>query len=72
MKFRVIDTKTGQSPELEEIALNERWAKGLIYCSVAGFAIAENGDLLLLDTCGKYACCLEGRFRVDFGERSDE
>lgn len=37
--FDVIDTKTGEYPDLWEIALKEDWANGLMYCDMEGFAI---------------------------------
>lgn len=64
--FTVIDTKTGEYPDLWEIALKEDWAKDLMYCDMEGFAIEEDGTLLLLDECGKHAYCPEGRFKVFF------
>ena len=64
MTFRVIDTTTGHAPDLAIIALNEDWARGLIYCDMEGFAITEDGGLILLDECGNYAYCPEGRFEV--------
>lgn len=64
MKFRVIDTKTGKEPDLREIALNEDWAKRLIYCDMEGFAIEDDGTLMLVDECGAYAYCPLGRFKV--------
>ena len=62
--FDVVDTKTGEYPELEKIALKEDWAKHLMYCDMEGFAIEEDGTLLLLDECGKQACCPAGRFEI--------
>ena len=62
--FDVIDTKTGEYPDLWEIALKEDWANGLMYCDMEGFAIEEDGTLLLLDECGKHAYCPEGRFKI--------
>ena len=62
--FTVIDTKTGEYPDLCEIALNEDWAKGLMYCDMEGFAIEEDGTLILLDECGKHRYCPEGRFEI--------
>ena len=64
MKFTVLDTRTGQEPDLWNIALTEDWAKDLMYCDMEGFALEEDGTLLLLDECGKYAYCPEGRFRI--------
>ena len=62
--FDVIDTKTGEYPDLWEIALKEDWAGGLMYCDMEGFAIEEDGTLLLLDECGKHVYCPEGRFKI--------
>lgn len=62
--FDVIDTKTGEYPDLWEIALKEDWANDLMYCDMEGFAIEEDGTLLLLDECGKHAYCPEGRFKI--------
>lgn len=62
--FTVIDTKTGQYPDLEKIALTEQWAKHLMYCDMDGFAISEDGNLILMDDCGGQAYAPEGRFIV--------
>ena len=62
--FDVIDTKTGEYPDLWDIALKEDWAKGLMYCDMEGFAIEEDGTLFLLDECGKFRYCPIGRFEV--------
>lgn len=62
MEFIVIDNKTGKEADTYEIALKEEWAKHLIYCDMEGFAILENGELVLLDECGGVAYCPEGRF----------
>ena len=63
-EFTVIDTKTGEDPDLREIALNEEWANHLIYCDMEGFAICEDGHLILMDECGNHAYCPEGRFEI--------
>ena len=62
--FFVIDTKTGTVPNCEEIALNEEWAKHLCYCDIDGFAIMEDGALILTDECGSFAYCPTDRFSV--------
>ena len=64
MFFDVIDTQTGQYPDLEKIALNEEWADHLVYCDMDGFAITEAGCLILMDECGNIAYPPEGRFSV--------
>ena len=68
MKFTVIDNKTGKYPDLEEIALNEEWAKGLIYCDMEGFALLEDGILILVDECGNFEYCPSDRFTVVFAK----
>ena len=62
--FRVKDKKTGEYPDLEKLALEEDWAKGLIYCDMEGFALLEDGNLVLLDECGNFAYCPFDRFVV--------
>lgn len=66
MKFRVIDKKTGKEADPYEIALHEEWAKELCYCDMDGFAILEDGTLLLVDECGKFEYCDADRFKVVF------
>ena len=51
-EFTVIDNNTGKQADQEEIALNEEWADGLVYCDMDGFAIMEDGSLILMDECG--------------------
>ncbi len=60
--FIVIDTKTAQPPDIEQIALEEKWASNLMYCDMEGFVLDAEGDLFLLDECGNYASVPEGRF----------
>ena len=66
MEFIVIDNKTGEEPDTQQIALKEQWAYGLMYPDMEGFAIMENGDLILLDECGNFRYCPEGRFTICF------
>ena len=68
MKFYVIDKKTGKEADTYDIACNEEWAKGLIYCDIEGFFIGEDGTLVLLDECGNWAYCPEDRFEVVWDE----
>jgi hypothetical protein len=63
-RFIVIDLKTGEEPDLAKIAIEEEWAKGLIYCDMEGFAIDQDGLLLLLDECGSHRYCPRGRFKI--------
>lgn len=62
--FTVIDIKTGKEADTYEIALHEEWAKHLMYCDMEGFAVEEDGTLILLDECGRHEYCPEGRFEV--------
>lgn len=62
--FHVIDRKTGKEADTYRIALKEKWAKGLVYCDMEGFAIEEDGTLLLLDECGNSRYCDRERFEV--------
>ena len=64
MIFWVVDKKTGREADPEDIALHEDWAKGLIYCDMEGFAILQNGSLILVDECGNYEFCPKDRFEV--------
>lgn len=66
MTFKVIDNKTDGEPNLEDIVLNEEWAysSNLIHCDMEGFAITDSGDLIMLDECGNYEFCPQGRFTV--------
>lgn len=62
--FRVIDTQTGKEPDIEQIALTEKWAKGLIYCDMEGFALLDDSSLIMLDECGNHVFCPVGRFKI--------
>lgn len=64
IEFTVIDTTTMEYPDCGKIALNEDWAKHLIYCDIDGFYIGEDGNLVLVDDCGKAAFAPPGRFEV--------
>lgn len=72
MKFRVIDKKTGEYPDVQNIALTEDWAKGLVYCDIEGFFIGEDGMLILADECGSYACCPPDRFEIVWESEGEE
>lgn len=64
MLFWVVDKKTGREADPEDIALHEDWAHNLIYCDMDGFALLQNGQLILVDECGNFEYCPEGRFDV--------
>lgn len=62
--FIVIDNKTGEEADTYDIALHEDWAKHLCYCDMEGWAIEEDGALLLVDECGRFAYADRERFKV--------
>lgn len=62
--FTVIDTKTGKEADEYNIALHEDWAKHLFYCDMEGWAIENDGTLLLVDECGQFAYADRERFKV--------
>lgn len=68
MTLTIIDKRTGRYPDVEKIALEEDWAKNLIYCDIDCFAICEDCSLLLMDDCGNVAYCPKDRFEVALNE----
>ncbi len=66
MTFAVIDKQTGKKPDLDEITATEAWADKLLWTRVDGFAISQDGSLVLMDMCGNYASCPLERFEVTF------
>ena len=61
MTFKVIDNKTGKEPNLYKIC-REKWTNHLIQCDIDQFAVTEDGNLILIDDCGNFAYCPDGRF----------
>lgn len=70
--FAVIDLKTGKYSDPCKIAKEEEWAAKLIYCDMKGFAIAEDGDLILVDECGNAAYCPPNRFKIVWEENNEQ
>ncbi len=64
MKFKVIDMLTGKEANADTIALDEWWTIDLIYSDIDGFAVMEDGSLILADECGRFAYCPVGRFEA--------
>lgn len=62
--FDVIDMNTGKEPDEWEIANKEEWARNLCHCDMSGFAIMQDGTLIILDECGAYSYCPHGRFEI--------
>lgn len=72
MTFKVIDKKTGKEADSYKIALKEDWAKCLVYCDIEGFALTEDGVLVLMDECGNVAYCPDNRFEVIVNEEKPQ
>ena len=70
--FTVIDKNTGKEADAYMIARRCKWARHLVYCDIEGFAIEEDGTLILLDECGNVAYCPDGRFDVVFSKEGEE
>jgi len=64
MMFVVFDRLTKERANIEEIVSREKWAQCLRSLDLEGFAVAEDGSLILLDECGHHVYCPLGRFRV--------
>jgi len=62
--FEIKDSQTGEAPDLVKIVREEPWAGRLVYSSIDGFTIDEDGTLYLLDGCGNYSYPPEGRFEI--------
>lgn len=62
-KFAIIDTKTGEEARWGDY-VNEEWFDGLAEYDMEGFAVTENGDVVLLDECGHFRYCPPGCFAV--------
>jgi hypothetical protein len=54
MDFRVYDNHTNEIANIEQIA-KEEWADGLMRMDIEGFAMMEDGSLILLDECGNFS-----------------
>jgi hypothetical protein len=72
LEFTVIDKSTGKYPDVVKIALEEEWAKNLIYCDIDCFCIMEDGGLILMDDCGNIAYCPADRFEIVLEEAGHE
>ena len=69
--FKVLNPN-GSEPDLQQIAVTEEWAKGLIYCDMEGFVIDPDGCIALTDECGGVRYPPVDRFRVTFPDRDAE
>lgn len=62
--FKVIDKSTGKQADEGYISKNEEWAHHLVYCDMDGFAVTQDGNIILLDETGKFAYCPFERFEI--------
>jgi len=67
--FKVRDTTTGKVYADHGDAdyadfLGEKWCSELLYCDMCCFVLTQDGELYLLDECGKYGCPPQDRFVV--------
>ena len=63
MTFQIIDKKTGKEPT-DRVITNIAKKQGLIAIRIDQFAIMEDGQIILLDDCGKAAYLDMNRFEV--------
>lgn len=56
----------GLSRDLEAYALDEFKGAKLVYCDMEGWAIGDDGYLVLLDECGNYASADPKRYEIRF------
>ena len=63
MTFKIIDKKTGKEPT-DRVITNIAKKQGLIAIRIDQFAIMEDGQIILLDDCGKAAYLDMNRFEV--------
>jgi hypothetical protein len=52
MNFRVKNKTTGEIPDYQELAL--KYHPCLVHCDIEGFAIQEDGTVILCDECGNF------------------
>jgi len=66
-RFTVVWVATGEPvthKEQSDFALHAPWARGLVYCDMDGFAVQDDGTLILIDECGGYRAPPAGLFKV--------
>ena len=63
MTFQIIDKKTGKEPT-DRVITNIAKKQGLIAIRIDQFAIMEDGQIILLDDCGRAAYLDMNRFEV--------
>ena len=71
MNFRVIDKKTGKEPT-QRVVDNIAKKQNLMVMDIDQFAVCEDGQIILLDDCGRVAYCDMSRFEVEEVKADDE
>lgn len=67
LSFKVIDKRTGKEPIFDHNHIfKEKWFKesGLIWCDIDGWYVSEDGELALIDDCGRSFLVDRNRFEV--------
>ena len=64
MTIRIIDKKTGKEPT-RRVIHNIAKKQGLMEMDIDQFAVCEDGQIILLDDCGRIAYCDMKRFGVE-------
>ena len=64
MTFRIIDRKTGREPT-QRVIDNIAKKQMLMLADIDQFAVCEDGQIILLDDCGRVAYCDMSRFEVE-------
>lgn len=54
---------------LEDYALEEFKDAGLVYCDMEGWALSDDGSLMLVDECGNHAWADGARYEVRFNPK---
>ena len=69
MMFKIIDRKTGKEPT-ERVIHNIAKKGGLMEMDIDGFYVGEDGQIILVDDCGRVTWCDMSRFKAE-GEEEE-
>lgn len=64
MMFKIIDRKTGKEPT-ERVIRNIAKKGGLMEMDIDGFYVGEDGQIILVDDCGRVTWCDMSRFKAE-------
>lgn len=65
--FKIIDRKTGKEPT-ERVIRNIAKKGGLMEMDIDGFYVGEDGQIILVDDCGRVTWCDMSRFKAESEE----